>query len=161
MILDEPTTGVDPLSRRQFWELIDRIRSRRPGMSVIVATAYMEEAERFDWLVALNAGKVLAAGTVPEIKTRTGTTNIEDAFVALLPEREQTRRGKLSIPPRHVFDGKPVIVARDLTCRFGDFTAVDRVSFSIERGRDIRFRRFKRIGQDDHDEDADRPVAGE
>jgi len=53
LILDEPTTGVDPLSRRQFWELIDLIRGRRPGMSVLVATAYMEEAERFDELVAM------------------------------------------------------------------------------------------------------------
>ena len=52
LILDEPTTGVDPLSRRQFWELIERMRSRRRGMSVVVATAYMEEAERFDWLAA-------------------------------------------------------------------------------------------------------------
>ncbi len=59
LILDEPTTGVDPLSRRQFWELIDRIRIRRTGMSVLVATAYMEEAERFDWLVAMDAGKGL------------------------------------------------------------------------------------------------------
>ena len=56
LILDEPTTGVDPLSRRQFWELIDRIRERRPDMSVLVATAYMEEAERFDWLVAMDDG---------------------------------------------------------------------------------------------------------
>ena len=68
LILDEPTTGVDPLSRRQFWELIDRMRARRPGMSVLVATAYMEEAERFDWLVAMNAGKVLATGTPAELK---------------------------------------------------------------------------------------------
>jgi ribosome-dependent ATPase len=52
LILDEPTTGVDPLSRRQFWELTERIRMRRPGMSLLTATAYMEEAERFDWLVA-------------------------------------------------------------------------------------------------------------
>ena len=43
LILDEPTTGVDPLSRRQFWELIDRIRGRRPQMSVMVATAYMKK----------------------------------------------------------------------------------------------------------------------
>ena len=63
LILDEPTTGVDPLARRQFWELIDRIRARRTSMSVMVATAYMDEAERFDWLVAMNAGKVLATGT--------------------------------------------------------------------------------------------------
>ncbi|HET9805259.1 MAG TPA: ATP-binding cassette domain-containing protein, partial [Candidatus Acidoferrum sp.] len=47
LILDEPTTGVDPLSRRQFWELIDRIRANRPRMSVMVATAYMEEAAQF------------------------------------------------------------------------------------------------------------------
>ncbi|RTL50675.1 MAG: ABC transporter ATP-binding protein/permease [Bradyrhizobiaceae bacterium] len=139
LILDEPTTGVDPLSRRQFWELIGRIRSRRPGMSVIVATAYMEEAEQFDWLVALNAGQILATGSTQEIKARTGTATIEDAFVALLPERERIRSVKLSIPPRRHFDGEPVIVARDLTCRFGDFTAVDRVSFSIERGEIFGF----------------------
>src|SRR5271154_2492863 len=72
LILDEPTTGVDPLSRRQFWQLIDRIRGRHPQMSIIVATAYMEEAERFDWLVAMNAGKVLAACPPAELKARTG-----------------------------------------------------------------------------------------
>jgi ribosome-dependent ATPase len=60
LILDEPTTGVDPLSRRQFWDLIGSIRKRRAGMSVIVATAYMEEAEEFDWLIVMNAGHVLA-----------------------------------------------------------------------------------------------------
>ncbi len=68
LILDEPTTGVDPLSRRQFWALIERIRKPIvPGMSVITATAYMEEAARFDWLVAMNAGKVLATGTTAEL----------------------------------------------------------------------------------------------
>jgi ribosome-dependent ATPase len=67
LILDEPTTGVDPLSRRQFWELIERIRSRRSGMSVIVATAYMEEAEQFDWLVAMNAGRILATGSPADL----------------------------------------------------------------------------------------------
>ena len=50
LILDEPTTGVDPLSRQQFWTLIDEIRSGRPGMSVLVSTAYMDEADRFDWM---------------------------------------------------------------------------------------------------------------
>ncbi len=63
LILDEPTTGVDPLARSQFWDLIEHIRTERPGMSVIVATAYMDEAERFDWLVAMDAGRVLATGT--------------------------------------------------------------------------------------------------
>ncbi|MEI9892522.1 MAG: ATP-binding cassette domain-containing protein [Chthoniobacter sp.] len=62
LILDEPTTGVDPLSRRQFWELIARLRERRPGMSVLVATAYMDEASAFDFLVAMDSGRVLATG---------------------------------------------------------------------------------------------------
>jgi ribosome-dependent ATPase len=139
LILDEPTTGVDPLSRRQFWELIDRIRSRRAGMSVMVATAYMEEAERFDFLVAMNAGKILATGSPNELKAQTRSKTVEDAFVALLPEAERTGHKKLEIPPRRVIGTEPVIAARDLTCRFGDFTAVDRVSFTIERGEIFGF----------------------
>ena len=67
LVLDEPTTGVDPLSRRQFWELIDSIRARRPAMSVLVATAYMDEASRFDWLAAMDDGKVIARGAPKEI----------------------------------------------------------------------------------------------
>src|ERR1700722_17243421 len=86
LILDEPTTGVDPLSRRKFWELIDQMRSRREGMSVLVATAYMEEAERFDWLVAMNGGKVLGTGSSSDLKAATKTSSLEDAFIALLPE---------------------------------------------------------------------------
>jgi ribosome-dependent ATPase len=139
LILDEPTTGVDPLSRRQFWELIDRMRSRRQGMSVVVATAYMEEAERFDWLAAMNAGKILASGSPAELKARTGGTTVEDAFIALLPELQRGDHHGLHIPPRRIFAADPVITARDLTCRFGDFTAVDRVSFTIERGEIFGF----------------------
>ena len=139
LILDEPTTGVDPLSRRQFWELIDRIRSRRSGMSVIVATAYMEEAERFDWLAAMNGGKVLATGSPAELRTSTAATTIEDAFIALLPEQERNGSRALRIPPLRIFDNEPIITARDLTCRFGDFTAVDRVNFTIERGEIFGF----------------------
>ena len=140
LILDEPTTGVDPLSRRQFWELIDRMRARRPGMSVIVATAYMEEAERFDWLVAMNAGKVLAAGSPAEIKA---ATEAEDDRGGLHRPAAGTAAKRTSahsqIPPRELDDPRPVIAARDLTCRFGDFTAVDRVSFTIERGEIFGF----------------------
>src|SRR6516165_9279184 len=134
LILDEPTTGVDPLSRRQFWELIERMRSRRRGMSVVVATAYMEEAERFDWLAAMNAGKVLATGSPADLKVATGAATVEDAFIALLPHHLRGDHRKLQIPPHRILDTEPVIIARDLTCRFGDFTAVDRVSFAIERG---------------------------
>jgi ribosome-dependent ATPase len=139
LILDEPTTGVDPLSRRQFWQLIERIRARRPGMGVIVATAYMEEAERFDWLVAMNAGRVLVACPPAELKARTGAATIEDAFIDMLPDEQKAGHVHLQIPPRAKFDHELVIVARDLTRRFGDFTAVDHVSFDIERGEIFGF----------------------
>jgi ribosome-dependent ATPase len=140
LILDEPTTGVDPLSRRQFWELIDRIRLRRSGMSVVVATAYMEEAERFDWLLAMNDGKILATGSPAALKAQMQARSVEDAFVALLqPEAIRDGRDRLEVPPRRIIDGEPVITARALTRRFGDFTAVDRVSFTIESGEIFGF----------------------
>ena len=139
LILDEPTTGVDPLSRRQFWELIARIRSRQAGMSVVVATAYMEEAERFDLLIAMDDGRILAAGSPTELKAQTHTKIVEDAFIALMPEERRAGHKQLEIPPRRIADHETVIAARDLTCRFGDFTAVERVSFTIERGEIFGF----------------------
>jgi ribosome-dependent ATPase len=139
LILDEPTTGVDPLSRRQFWQLIERMRGRRAGMSIIVATAYMEEAERFDQLIAMNAGKVLAIGAPEEVKAKTGTASVEQAFVRLLPETLRGDHSELVIPPRTAFDHERVIVARGLTRRFGDFVAVDHVDFDIERGEIFGF----------------------
>jgi ribosome-dependent ATPase len=139
LILDEPTTGVDPLSRRQFWELIDRIRARRPGMSVLVATAYMEEAERFDHLIAMDAGKVLAIGTPAELRQRTQRDTLEAAFIALLPAQRREGHRELVVPPRPSADGDIAIEAHDLTCRFGDFTAVDHVNLSIHRGEIFGF----------------------
>ncbi len=139
LILDEPTTGVDPLSRRQFWDLIDRMRARRPGMSVVVATAYMEEADRFDWLAAMNAGKLIGFGSPAELKAQTGEATLEGAFIALLPEELRAQHVPVVVPPRHDGDGVPAIEAKDLTCRFGDFVAVDHVSFAIERGEIFGF----------------------
>jgi len=140
LILDEPTTGVDPLSRRQFWELIDRIRANRPVMSVLIATAYMEEAARFDWLVAMNAGCVLATGTPQELLVRTGTSKLEDAFIALLPQAQREGYRPVIIPPRPAeADGEAAIEAQNLTMRFGDFVAVDHVSFRIVRGEIFGF----------------------
>tara|TARA_R110002049_G_scaffold285698_4_gene467111 strand:+ start:286294 stop:289074 length:2781 start_codon:yes stop_codon:yes gene_type:complete len=138
LILDEPTTGVDPLSREQFWTLIDAIRHERSDMSVCVSTAYMEEAERFDWLVAMNAGKILAQGTASDLKRDTKTETLEQAFVALLPGADSGRHA-LEIPPLAASDTQPAIVAKGLTRRFGKFTAVDNVSFKIARGEIFGF----------------------
>ena len=139
LILDEPTTGVDPLSRAQFWTLIDSIRERQPDMSVLVATAYMEEAERFDWLVAMNAGEVLATGSAEELRTQTASQTLEQAFIALLPEAQRNAHQQVIIPPRDASEEEIAIEARGLTMRFGDFVAVDHVNFRIARGEIFGF----------------------
>ncbi|WP_410955268.1 ribosome-associated ATPase/putative transporter RbbA [Raoultella planticola] len=139
LILDEPTTGVDPLSRAQFWALIDSIRQRQPEMSVLVATAYMEEAERFDWLVAMNAGEVLATGSAAELKAQTRSQTLEQAFIALLPEAQRKAHKEVIIAPRNAQENDIAIEARGLTMRFGNFVAVDHVNFRIARGEIFGF----------------------
>lgn len=140
LILDEPTTGVDPLARAQFWELIGRIRAARPTMSVVVATAYMDEAQRFDWLIAMDAGRVLATGTPDELLARTGCDRLESAFIALLPDEKRRGYVPVRVTPLQADDAAGyAIEAHDLTMRFGDFVAVDHVSFRIRRGEIFGF----------------------
>lgn len=143
LILDEPTTGVDPLSRKRFWDLIDTIRRQRSGMSVLVATAYMEEAERYDWLVAMDEGKVLATGSPAELREQTNTETLDDAFIALLPENRQVQEsGDTANAAQREPTGEnqtPAIEAEHLTLRFGSFTAVRNVSFSIPKGEIFGF----------------------
>ena len=140
LVLDEPTTGVDPLARRQFWDLVDNIRRDQPNMSVIVATAYMDEAQRFDWLIAMNAGKILDTGTPQEILNKTGKDNLDAAFIQLLPEDQRAGHKDLVVPPLEI-SGKTeyAIEAEGLTKRFGSFTAVDHVSFKIPKGEIFGF----------------------
>ena len=140
LVLDEPTTGVDPLARMHFWQLIERIRAQRPGMSVIVATAYMEEAQRLDWLVAMDAARVLATGTPAELLARTGTPTLEAAFIALLPEARRRDHRPIEITPLAAgAEDEIAIEAQDLTMRFDGFVAVDHVSFRIRRGEIFGF----------------------
>ncbi|HBO5421555.1 TPA: ribosome-associated ATPase/putative transporter RbbA [Escherichia coli] len=139
LILDEPTTGVDPLSRAQFWDLIDSIRQRQSNMSVLVATAYMEEAERFDWLVAMNAGEVLATGSAEELRQQTQSATLEEAFINLLPQAQRQAHQAVVIPPYQPENAEIAIEARDLTMCFGSFVAVDHVNFRIPRGEIFGF----------------------
>ncbi|MFG1347431.1 ribosome-associated ATPase/putative transporter RbbA [Xanthobacter autotrophicus DSM 431] len=139
LLLDEPTTGVDPLSRRQFWEFVETIRAARPRLTLLVATADMEEAARFERVVMMEAGRILADGSPAELLARTGQENLERAFISLLPE---DRRGE-SEGPTHpdIVDVNAAIAieSRDLTRSFGDFVAVDHVSFRIRRGEIFGF----------------------
>ncbi|MBI0103047.1 ribosome-associated ATPase/putative transporter RbbA [Gilliamella sp. W8145] len=140
LILDEPTTGVDPLSRAQFWQLINKIREQRPQMSVIVATAYMDEAQNFDWLVAMYGGKILETGTPQALLAKTAKDNLDDAFIQLMPEDAREGYQAVEIPPLDLNqDLKVAIEAKGLTKQFGDFIAVDHVNFSIKQGEIFGF----------------------
>jgi ribosome-dependent ATPase len=126
LVLDEPTTGVDPLSRRRFWELVNGIRASRAGMSVLVATAYMEEAARFDWLCAMDAGACWPPEH-PRNCSRAVVQSLEAAFIDLLPEARRAGHAPVVVRRGPRCDADPIAIeAQDLTMRFGDFTAVDK-----------------------------------
>ena len=140
LILDEPTTGVDPLSRRQFWALVDDLRREHAGMTVIVATAYIEEAQRFERLLAMDVGRLLENKPTADVLADYGTDVLEEAYVKMLPPEKQQGSGGLEITP-FVPDpaAPPAMEAHGLTKRFGDFTAVDHVSFTIQKGEIFGF----------------------
>lgn len=140
LILDEPTTGVDPLARAQFWQLINQIRKSRPHMSVIVATAYMDEAQGFDWLVMMDSGQILKTGTPQELLSQTNTDSLESAYIQLLPEEKTRGYQPVTIPPLPDYGAEHyALEAKDLTVKFGKFTAVDHVNFKIKRGEIFGF----------------------
>jgi ABC-2 type transport system ATP-binding protein len=136
IILDEPTTGVDPVSRRDFWTLLSELlRDRRT--TAIVSTAYMDEATRFDRIALMFAGRMVAELTGDALSREHAT--VEDTFVAVLgrlglgePHHEPIR-----IPQPHI--ERPAdalaIEAIDLTRGFGRSVAVDHVSFQIRTGQ--------------------------
>ena len=123
LILDEPTLGVDPLSRRDLWLMLHEYRSR--GLTVVLATSYMDEAARCDRIAFLSAGKLLACDR-PE---RFGA-DLEEAFQHLQPP-QALPAGSVTI--RNSGGGEAIEI-QGLTKRFADFTAVDNISFSVGRG---------------------------
>ena len=140
LILDEPTTGVDPLARSQFWSLIKDIRKAQPNITVLVATAYMDEAQQFDHLIALNAGEILASGSPASLLEETQTTNLEAAFIALLPAGAKQQHRNVVVQPYKASEHmQTAIAAKNLTMKFGDFTAVNNVSFTIGKGEIFGF----------------------
>ncbi|MGO2287192.1 ribosome-associated ATPase/putative transporter RbbA [Pseudomonas lundensis] len=138
LILDEPTTGVDPLSRRRFWELVDDVRSQRPQLTLLVATAYMEEAEQFEHCLMLDRGALIATGLTQELAAVASTGKLDEAFTHYQGDTGHSNE-PLVIPPRVSDNSNIAIEAHDLTLKFGDFTAVNNVSFAIGRGEIFGF----------------------
>lgn len=139
LLLDEPTVGVDPLSRRELWEIL-RQMAEEEHISTFVSTAYMDEAARCDTVYVLDRGEMLFAGTPAELGARAGS--VEGGFLALLAYAAE-KRGEAAASPdssssrrkAEAASRAPVeIEVRDLVKRFGRFTAVSHTSFSVHRG---------------------------
>jgi ABC-type multidrug transport system ATPase subunit len=82
LVLDEPTTGLDPGSRQQLWAVLTELRA--DGTTMLLTTQYLEEADRFaDVVHVLNHGKVIASGTAADLKSRSGVASLDEAFLAL------------------------------------------------------------------------------
>ena len=140
LILDEPTTGVDPLSRRQFWQLVEDLRAETREMTVIVATAYIDEAEGFEYVLAMDDGKIIANTSTKQLIAQTQSKNLEQAYIKQLPSEKRGAVDGLYIPPfKAIENEEPVIIAENLTKKFGDFTSVDNVSFVIPKGEIFGF----------------------
>jgi ABC-2 type transport system ATP-binding protein len=93
LFLDEPTSGADPLARREFWRRITTLSEQ--GVTVVVTTHFMEEAEYCDRVAIMDAGRVLAQGTPAEIRSRAHATagrepTMEDAFIAVVEEARES-----------------------------------------------------------------------
>ena len=139
LILDEPTTGVDPLSRQNFWELIFNIKNQEEDMTLIVATAYMEEAKAFDRIIMMDEGRIIADGSMKDILMETGKDTLESAFIEMLPLDKRGGHKDFNIQPLDLTNRQTVIEAKGLTKRFGNFVAVDHIDFNIKQGEIYAF----------------------
>ncbi|MBE6356435.1 MAG: ABC transporter ATP-binding protein/permease [Lentisphaerae bacterium] len=138
LVLDEPTTGVDPLARRQFRELLERIREQNPRITILAATAYMDEAASFDRLEAMYDGKIIFSGTPAELLQNTRKNDLDSAFIQLLPSEKRQMHREIVISRQNSCQ-EIAISAKNLGKNFGNFTAVDNVSFEICKGEIFGF----------------------
>jgi ABC-2 type transport system ATP-binding protein len=94
LILDEPTAGVDPVSRRIFWDVIHGLA--KEGITVLVTTHYMDEAQTCDWIGFIFYGTLLAQGTPGELIEELGVHNLEDVFITLVQQEEARQKAGVS-----------------------------------------------------------------
>ena len=125
LVLDEPTLGVDPVSRKELWRMLERYRAE--GNTIVLATSYMDEAARCDRILLLKDGRAVSC-----LPPAAMGPDLEHAVVRLLEPGDTAvapgpARGAAS-------QGAPVVEVEHLTKRFGEFVAVDRASFAIRRG---------------------------
>ncbi len=131
LILDEPSTGIDPLSRRQLWDILNEYLTES-GTTIIFGTSYMDEAERCHLIMFLHKGRSIYKGPPERLMEKNG--GLEDAFFGLLTEAGESA-GETELPPEaDTFDGDREIVVNEVTKYYGDFRALDKVSLTIRPG---------------------------
>ena len=141
LLLDEPTNGVDPLSRRDFWRILRDLHSE--GVTVVVATAYLDEAGRCDRVGLLHAGRLIACGTPAEL-TSGGTTSLEDVVIGKIGGEASPASAIGGLLPHpsplpESEEAKPAVTLDRLTKRFDSFTAVDAISLTVPKGQIFGF----------------------
>ncbi len=132
LILDEPTTGVDAVSRKELWDLLDSLRHQ--GITILVATPYMDEASRCDTIALISQGKIMDIDTPERIVLKHECKTVEEAFIKLMGS-DATADMKRAYYPQA---GKAIAV-ENLTKKFGNFTAVNNITFSVDKGEVFGF----------------------
>lgn len=121
LFLDEPTTGVDPVSRRELWDMLRRLREQ--GITIVVSTPIVDEARQCDRIAFISEGQVRGIDTPDIILERFADILCPDG----LSHSEKNNKGT------------PVIEVENLTKQFGSFVAVDHISFEVRRGEIFGF----------------------
>jgi len=123
LFLDEPTTGVDPVSRKEFWQILQRLR--KTGMTIVASTPYLDEVRQCERIAFINNGKICGTGTPEDILLQ-----FKDIFCPEGLTHDEDKKNK---------DNDDVIVVKDLCKTFGTFHAVDHISFSVHNGEIFGF----------------------
>ena len=129
LLLDEPSVGVDPVSRRELWKMVGHLLQQ--GIAVVWSTSYLDEAEKCDTVLLLDKGKLLFQGDPSGLAGKGG---FEDAFIDLLGGARSPGSALAESTPRRETGESAVVEARGLTKYFGSFAATSGISFSIPPG---------------------------
>jgi len=136
LFLDEPTSGVDPLSRRNFWELINDLASQ--GVTIFVTTHYMEEAEYCNRLALMSAGKIVALGTPSDLKTNWMSESVIDL------ECDQPMRASELLKKEKIFS-EAAIFGSSLHLVTGDPTGAEEITRRIMSDNGIDVIRLEQV----------------
>jgi ABC-2 type transport system ATP-binding protein len=139
LFLDEPTNGVDPVSRRDFWRILDALLAE--GVTIMVATAYLDEAERCHRVGFLHHGRLLACDSPQNLKKMADPAienpTLEDVFVSVMGEGSDTVVRRRTSPDLQ--SAVAAVTLENLTRRFGDFVAVNQINLTVPQGEIFGF----------------------